>query len=235
MRQTSFPKSVRLALGVFFVLACLGAAILPGCAGFTGVSDEKAVRTVSENRFTSNFPGISIAVAPQFIYLGSVDSRDFIQDRPEDAPPPSRYLVSHIFVEPDNQRVKKAVTIQVLKSDKPIDPYFFGDVKTTLDTGTCEVGGEKYKYYTQLTYPPPRNPLTRLILDKGYKLNCGLSITAGRIAGPKGDYLFKLIYIEDLIYSGFSCSSYQRREAISKEQLEFLNELTTRFNSVFFK
>ncbi len=224
---------IRRLARMLWVPACL--ALLAGCAHVGRSDDSTAVRDVTQNRFHSDMPELALAVAPEFIYLGSVDSRDLIRAKQPNAPLPPRYLISYIFVEPDNQRVRRAITLQVLKSDKPIDPYFFGDVKITLDTGECVVAGEKYKYYSQLTYPPPQNPLTRFILERGYRLNCGLSITAGRIAGPKGDYLFKLIYIEDLIYSGFSCGSYQRREAISPEQLTYLTELTERFKSAFAK
>ena len=117
--------------------------LLSGCASL------QAKREVFENTFYSSYPEIQIKIGSEFEYIGETSEAEMRQAQD------SSYTGNvqkhwYLFVQLDEQRVKKAVSIQIQKAPTYFVSDIYGRVKNYYDRGTCELGGVSWKYCSRL-------------------------------------------------------------------------------------
>ena len=201
--------------------------VLAGCASL------KAERKVVDNTFYSSYPKFWVKINPDYEYIGETQHRS--EGKAINLTTDLRWDYDiYVFILPDNNKVKKGVTVTIEKISTSYVSDFWGNVKNKLDSGVCELGGKKYQHYSKAFVPSMKRKVTRFVSDKGFILpTCVLSKRVGRIEGAKGNMLFKIYYYEDVTNSGYPCHAWRERDTLTEDQLSYLEQFDRRWKESF--
>jgi len=201
------------------LLPCLVILVLlSGCASL------KAKREVFENTFYSSYPEIMIKVSSEFEYVGETSEAEMRQAQD------SSYTGNvqkhwYLFVQSDEQRVKKAVSIQIQKAPTYFVSDIYGRVKNYYDRGTCELGGVSWQYCSRLVYASMAGAVTRFATEQGYVVpECLLAKQTSKVFGSKNNYLITISYIEVAPTSDYACHYWKPNSELAHSQREYIEQ-----------
>ena len=192
--------------------------LLSGCASL------QAKREVFENTFYSSYPEIQIKIGSEFEYIGETSEAEMRQAQD------SSYTGNvqkhwYLFVQSDEQRVKKAVSIQIQKAPTHFVSDIYGRVKNYHDRGTCELGGVSWQYCSRLVYTSMAGSVTRFATKQGYVVpECLLVKQTSKVFGSRNNYLITISYLEVPPISGYVCNSWAPNSTLTHSQREYIEQ-----------
>ena len=220
LEEVSMKKYFLLSFKCLFLIA-----LIIGC------STLQAKRAVNENTFVSSAPDLSVKVGSEFKFIGSPSETT---QGPSVGGRDLRYrFESYCFVAPDKDQAKKVVAISIQTVETYYVSDWYRDIKNTLDTGTIDLRGKKYHYYTYPLQPGLNNYMVRHISQQGYAMPFGLTKVFGRVYGAKGDTLVKIYYYEALNNAEFDNKSWKNTDGLSQKQIDYLKDFNERARSAF--
>jgi hypothetical protein len=200
-------------------LACLVLLfLLSGCASL------KAKREVFENTFYSSYPEIMIKVSSEFEYVGETSEAEMRQAQD------SSYTGNvqknwYIFIQSDEQRIKKAVSIKIQKAPTYFVSDIFGRVKNYHDRGTLKLGGASWQYCSVSKDVSMSGIVTRFITEQDYVVpNCSLVKMFGKVLGAQNNYLVTITYLDFPPTSDYACHFWKPNSDLAHSQREYIEQ-----------
>jgi len=188
---------------------------------------------VFENTFYSSYPEVQIKIGSEFNYIGETKEAKTRQARD------STYTGTirtnwYLFVQAEERRVKKSVSIEIQKAPTYFVSDIYGRVKNFYDRGTCELGGVNWQYCSSLVYLNYSRPVTRFLADKGYVIpNCLLMKSFSKVYGPKGDHLITISYLEVPPTSDYACHRWKPNSDLADSQREYIEQFKKNYETAF--
>ena len=181
-------------------------------------------RYVKDNVFHSSNPKLQVKVDPEFEYLGKLDY--IVEQKSPDGLQWVTYETrSNVFANSIDNRLKKAVYVQIRREQTKYVGNLLGEAKASLSFGICDLGGNEYRCFTRVIFLSPGEPLARFISEKGYNLPaCVLARTYSRADTSRGTHLVVITYLENFSDSGLSCESWQPENQLTKEHLRYIEQ-----------
>lgn len=213
-------------MGRYLVSALFVLLILAACQSLTPQRSVDA-----QNTFTSTlYPQVSISIAPDLAYIGSVEHSKYMQYR-NTSGGSTRHYQTFIFGLKDlDDRLQRGVVIRTSKLNEGyILPDLFISRKHILDSGITSCGGQNYQYAVF----PSRRPFfdfeENYLFERGYILRSKFMAKAfSRREGSSNNYSFEVIYIESLDSfrkGNTAIRDWTRKEYLSDHQKQFLKTL----------
>jgi hypothetical protein len=192
--------------------------LLGGCASL------KAKREVLENTFYSSYPEIQVNVGSEFQYIG--ETKEAKKKQAQDSTYTGTVRKNwYIFAQSDEQRVKKAVLIEIKKAPTYWVSDIYGRVENYYDRGTCKLGGRNWQYCSRLIYTSGDKLLNLFATEQGYMLpRCFLGKQVSKIYGPKNDYLVTITYAEEPPTSDYACHYWKPNIGLAHSQREYIEQ-----------
>ena len=189
---------------------------------FLLVAATKPERYVKDNVFYSSSPKLEVKVDPKFKYLGRLDYT-VEQQSPDRVQLVTYETRSHVFADAIDNKLKKAVYIQIRREQTKYVGNLLGDARANLKSGMCSLGDKEYTCFTRLIFLSADEPMAKFIAEQGYGLPvCVMARTYARADSGENIYLVVITYFENLSDSGLSCESWQSEERLTDEHKQYL-------------
>ena len=200
--------------GIRASIVCLTCLLLVGAT--------KSERYVKDNVFYSSSPKLEVKIDPKFIYLGNLNYT--MEKRSPDSVQLVTYETkSYVFVDAVENKLKKAVYVQLRREQTKYVGNLLGDARENLSSGICSLGGKEYNCFTRVIFLSAAEPIAKFISEQGYDLpTCILTRTYARADSDESIYLVVITYFENLSASGLNCESWQREEQLTEEHRQYL-------------
>lgn len=186
------------------------------------VAATKSERYVKDNVFYSVVPKLEVNVDPKFKYLGRLDYT-VEQQSPDRVQLVAYETKSYVFVHGTDNKLKKAVYIQLRREQTKYVGNLLGDARVNLRSGICSLGEKEYNCFTRVIFLSADEPIAKFISEQGYDLpTCILSRTYARADVGETTYLVTITYFENFSDSGLSCESWQSQEQLAEDHKHYL-------------
>ena len=186
------------------------------------VGATKSERYVENNVFYSSSPKLEVKVDPKFIYLGRLDYT-MEKQSPDSVQLVTYETKSYVFVDGVENKLKKAVYIQLRREQTKYMGNLIGDARANLSSGICSLGGKEYECFTRVIFLSADEPIAKFISEQGYDLpTCILTRTYARADSDENIYLVVITYFENFSDSGLSCESWQGEGQLTEEHKQYL-------------
>jgi hypothetical protein len=186
------------------------------------VAATKSERYVKDNVFYSVSPKLEVNVDSKFKYLGRLDYT-MEQQSPDRVQLVTYETKSYVFVHGTDNKLKKAVYIQLRREQTKYVGNLLGDARVNLRSGICSLGEKEYNCFTRVIFLSADEPIAKFISEQGYDLpTCILSRTYARADSGENIYLVTITYFENFSDSGLSCESWQSQEQLAGEHKQYL-------------
>ena len=173
--------------------------------------------------FYSSSPKLEVKVDPRFIYLGRLDYT-MEKQSPDSVQLVTYETKSYVFVDGVENKLKKAVYIQLRREQTKYMGNLIGDARANLSSGICSLGGKEYECFTRVIFLSTDEPIAKFISEQGYDLpTCILTRTYARADSDENIYLVVITYFENFSDSGLSCESWQREGQLTEEHRQYLD------------
>ena len=131
----------------------------------------------------------------------------------------------------DKNWLKNSISIEFRRIETYYSGQLFSKIKDRLYAGVEQHADKNYQYYIRKVYPDMRSAKTRYLYEKGgYVLpECILVKEIGRVVGASQNMLISILYFEDIIDHGFSCSAFPiNSSSLNEEEIKFIEEFNGR-------
>jgi hypothetical protein len=131
----------------------------------------------------------------------------------------------------DKNWLKNVMNIEFRRVETYYAGQLFSQIKDRLQAGVEQHADKNYQYYIRKVYPDMRAAKTRYLYEKGgYVLpKCVLVKEIGRVVGASQDMLISILYFEDILDHGFSCSAFPiNRTSLNEKEIKFIEEFNMR-------
>ena len=200
----------------YILISLLALTFLPLSAG------AKPERYVKDNVFYSSSPKLEAKVDPKFKYLGRLDYT-MEQQSPDRVQLVTYETKSYVFVDGIENKLKKAVYVQLRREQNKYVGNLLGDARANLRSGICSLGEKEYQCFTRVIFLSGDEPIAKFISEQGYVLpTCILARTYARADSEENTYLVVITYFENFSDSGLSCESWQSEEQPTEEHKQYL-------------
>ncbi len=119
-----------------------------------GCAAVEVERNVADNVFHSSYPALSLAVAPEFQYVGHTKTEKM--GKSINGNPLKHKRDYYIFIQSDqSNKIQKCVIVEFHWIATHFISDFYRNVKNKLEAGVYNFNDEEYQYYTRIFNPSP--------------------------------------------------------------------------------
>jgi hypothetical protein len=190
-------------------------------------------RMVTENRFISKNPDVSILVDPAFKYIGST-KYDYRSDAVDGSRRLSNEQESFIFIKERSPvgTVKSMISLSIRTAETAFNKFYYVNSSKNFEIGKVKLGNNNYEYNTRMLYPDMNGGMAKYLKDNGHVFpRCIIIKEYVRIPYP--NTAFYIHYIEDLPEATNQCNDWIDREMLKDNQKEFIKSFSKRSQESF--